>query len=78
MIEAINEQYLSAYGFQDRFSDDATLVADDSVYDVFLASKIGKPKDDYPNFDMKMQVKSSNVKDNRFAVLFTDRDLYQI
>lgn len=37
-----------------------------------MANKSGKPKDDYPNFETKMQVKSAHVRDNRFSVIFTD------
>lgn len=32
----------------------------------------GKPKDDYPNFEVKMTVKEAKVKDNRFSVVFSE------
>jgi hypothetical protein len=31
----------------------------------------GKPKNDYPNFELKMLVKTAKVKENRFSVVFT-------
>jgi hypothetical protein len=48
------------------------LICDD-VYDVYMANKAGKPKDDYPNFEMKMQVKQAGVKQNRFTVIFSEQ-----
>lgn len=32
----------------------------------------GKPKDDYPNFEVKMTVKEAKVKENRFSVVFSE------
>ena len=44
----------------------------DDKYDVYMAKKNnGKPKDDYPNFEVKMTVKEANVKENRFSVIFS-------
>ena len=31
----------------------------------------GKPKNDYPNLELKMLVKTAKVKENRFSVVFT-------
>ena len=34
--------------------------------------KNGKPKEDYPPFEMSMTVKDAKVKLNRFCVLYSD------
>lgn len=48
----------------------------DDVYDIYMAKKdSGKPKDDYPNFETKMSVKTAKVKENRFSVVFSERAL---
>ena len=54
-----------------RFKNRVEDLTDDK-YDVYMAKKNnGKPKDDYPNFEVKMTVKEANVKENRFSVIFS-------
>ena len=50
---------------EDKFTDE--------ILDVFMAKKKnGKPKEDYPPFEMTMTVKKAKVKLNRFCVLYSD------
>ena len=54
-----------------RFKNRVEDLTDDK-YDIYMAKKNnGKPKDDYPNFEVKMTVKEANVKENRFSVIFS-------
>ena len=46
------------------------------MFDIYMAKKNnGKPKDDYPPFEMRMTVKEAKVKENRFSVTFSEEAL---
>ena len=48
----------------------------DVMFDIYMAKKNnGKPKDDYPPFEMRMTVKEAKVKENRFSVTFSEEAL---
>ena len=62
-------------GRTDRFKNKSDDLTDDK-FDVYMAKKNnGKPKDDYPNFEVKMTVKEAKVKQNRFSVVFSENAL---
>lgn len=62
-------------GRPDRFKNKSDDLTDDK-FDVYMAKKNnGKPKDDYPNFEVKMTVKEAKVKQNRFSVVFSENAL---
>jgi hypothetical protein len=71
-IEEVNEQFFRAFGLPYRFTDDLQQLSKEDVFDVYMANKAGKPKDDYPTFETKMQVKTAKVRDNRFSVMFSE------
>lgn len=80
LLKAIGEanQFFQMNHLPHRFNNDVSALVDD-VYDVYMAKKDnGKPKDDYPNFEMKMTVKTAKVKQNRFSVVFSEKALLPV
>jgi hypothetical protein len=62
-------------GLPHRFKNQAEDLTDDK-FDVYMAKKNnGKPKDDYPTFEVKMTVKDAKVKQNRFSVVYSEDSL---
>ena len=43
----------------------------DKSYEIYMSKKTGKPKTDYPDFELTFKIKDANVKKNRFTVIYT-------
>ncbi len=75
LLKAVNEANAFFLNSQlpHRFYTDESKFTDE-ILDMFMAKKKnGRPKEDYPPFEMTMTVKDAKVKLNRFCVLYSDQ-----
>ena len=79
LLKAVNEAnlFFKTAELKHRFNNDPKAFVED-VFDMMIAKKKnGKPKDDYPPFEMTQTIKEANVKNNRFSVLFSEKALIE-